>query len=272
MSKGNALILGSSSGFGWATAEYLASRGYNIFGVHFDRAKFCRETLEPNLASLRKRYPEQEFTFFNTNAAAEENIVEVCDELQARLIENKMTGEFKIDIVMHSLAFGTLKPMFVGNKKERLTQQNIAMTINVMGTSLVTWVQELYARALLNRGSHIVGMTSEGNQLHWPHYGAVSQAKVVLESTLRQLAVEMAPLGIRANAIQAGVTDTPALRKIPGHKEMLSGSAARNPTGVLTTPEKVAKAIWLLSQPEAAFISGNVIRCDGGEAIAALSK
>ena len=109
MGNSNALILGASSGFGWATAEYLASRGYNVYGVHFDRAKFCRETLEPNLASLRKKYPQQNFEFYNTNAAAEENIVEVCDELQAKLIENKLTGEFKIDVVMHSLAFGTLK-------------------------------------------------------------------------------------------------------------------------------------------------------------------
>jgi NAD(P)-dependent dehydrogenase (short-subunit alcohol dehydrogenase family) len=63
----------------------------------------------------------------------------------------------------------------------------------------------------------------------------------------------------------AGVTDTPALRKIPGNVKMVEAARLKNPAGRLTTPEDVAKAIVLLSSEEASWISGNVLGVDGGE-------
>jgi NAD(P)-dependent dehydrogenase (short-subunit alcohol dehydrogenase family) len=100
-----------------------------------------------------------------------------------------------------------------------------------------------------------------------PYYGAVSAAKAALESHVRQLALELADRGITVNAIRAGVTDTPALRKIPGHEQMIEGALQSNPHGRLTTPEDVARAIALLARPESAWITGNVIGVDGGEDI-----
>jgi len=102
-----------------------------------------------------------------------------------------------------------------------------------------------------------------------PHYGPVSAAKASLESHIRQLSMELGPLGITANAIMAGVTETPALRKIPGHAGMMEAALMKNPAGRLTTPEDVAKTIVLLSMEEASWVSGNVIGVDGGEDIVA---
>ena len=65
-------------------------------------------------------------------------------------------------------------------------------------------------------------MTSAGGHRVWPTYGAVSAAKAALESHVRQLAVELAPFGISVNALQAGVTDTPAARRIPGSERMFA--------------------------------------------------
>ena len=104
-----------------------------------------------------------------------------------------------------------------------------------------------------------------------PYYGAVSAAKASLEAHLRQLAMELGPMGITANAIMAGVTDTPALRKIPGNIGMLDAARGKNPGGRLTTPEDIAKAIVLLSTDEAHWISGNVLGVDGGEDIVAFA-
>jgi enoyl-[acyl-carrier protein] reductase III len=70
---------------------------------------------------------------------------------------------------------------------------------------------------------------------------------------------------ITANAIMAGVTDTPALRKIPGNELMIKAAREKNPMGKLTVPEEVAKAIVMLCNPEADWITGNVIGVDGGE-------
>ena len=108
-------------------------------------------------------------------------------------------------------------------------------------------------------------MTSSGGNHVWPTYGAVSAAKAALEAHARQLAYELAPLKITANCIRAGVTDTPALRKIPGNENLIQGALAKNPHGRLTTPADVAAAIAALCAEGTHWITGNIIGVDGGE-------
>jgi enoyl-[acyl-carrier-protein] reductase (NADH) len=141
------------------------------------------------------------------------------------------------------------------------------MTVDVMAHSLVYWVQDLVSRGLMREGGRVFAMTSSGGHRVWPTYGAVSAAKAALESHVRQLALELAQMGITVNAVRAGVTDTPALRKIPGHEKMIEGAQERNPFHRLTTPADVAAAMVGLSQPGAHWVTGNVIGVDGGEDI-----
>jgi enoyl-[acyl-carrier protein] reductase III len=110
-------------------------------------------------------------------------------------------------------------------------------------------------------------MTSSGGRKQWPSYGAVSMAKATLESASRQLAIELAHKGISVNAIQAGVTDTPALRKIPGNQEMIDYAINNNPSKRLTTPEDIAEYITLFTKTNNSWMTGNIIRLDGGEDI-----
>jgi NAD(P)-dependent dehydrogenase (short-subunit alcohol dehydrogenase family) len=100
-----------------------------------------------------------------------------------------------------------------------------------------------------------------------PSYGPVSAAKAALESHVRQLAVELAPRGITVNAIRAGVTPTPAAQKIPGYDRLEAAARRRNPSGRMTTPEDIARAITVLAHPDTRWITGNVIGVDGGEDI-----
>ena len=116
-------------------------------------------------------------------------------------------------------------------------------------------------------GGRIFAMTSSGGTRALPFYGAVSAAKAALESHIRQLAVELAPRGITANAIRAGVTDTPAAQKIPATPSSRATRLRRNPSGRLTTTDDVARAIVVLSHPDIAWMTGNVIGVDGGEDI-----
>jgi enoyl-[acyl-carrier-protein] reductase (NADH) len=120
---------------------------------------------------------------------------------------------------------------------------------------------------MLRAGSRIYAMTSAGGHSVIPNYGAVSAAKAVLESHIRQLAFELAPCGITANAIQAGVTITPGSSKIPGIEKLAEFAKVRNPGGRLTTPEDVAQAIAALMDDRTHWMTGNVIRVDGGEDI-----
>ena len=110
-------------------------------------------------------------------------------------------------------------------------------------------------------------MTSSGGHKHWKSYGAVSAAKASLESYCRQLAIEFSEHGIGVNAIQAGVTDTPALRKIPNNEKMIELALKLNPGKRLTMPEDVADIINLLGLSENFWLTGNTIRVDGGEDI-----
>jgi len=255
-----ALILGASSGFGEANALELARAGFNIFGVHFDR-KAALPHVEEVVAGVRAQ--GREAMFFNINAADADKRKEVLDQAEAKL---KESGGM-VRVLLHSLAFGTLK-LFIGEtEKDEASQAQIDMTLTVMAHSLVYWTQEVVRRKLMRAGGRIYAMTSSGGTRVLPSYGAVSAAKASLESHIRQLAMELAPLGITANAIRAGVTDTPALRKIPGNDLLLEGARQRNPHNRLTTTQDVAKAIAVLSHPDTYWMTGNVIGVDGGEDI-----
>ena len=253
-----ALILGASSGFGAATARALARKGVNIFGVHLDR-KATQPQVDALVADLLESGVR--VRFFNVNAADPDKRRQVLDSMGEEMGEGR-----RVRVLLHSLAFGALKP-FTGSPDERVTQPQMDMTLDVMAHSLVYWTQGLLERGFFEKGGRILAMTSSGGQRVWPRYGAVSAAKAALESHVRQLALELAPLGITANAIRAGVTDTPALRKIPGHEHMVRTALARNPMGRLTTPEDVASAIAVLVEPGTHWLTGNVIGVDGGEDI-----
>ena len=254
-----ALILGASSGFGGATAVELSKRGMNIFGVHLDR----QATMSSVLHILKEiKHAGTKAVFFNINAADAIKRSETLDDIQERFfIESGST----VKVVLHSLAFGTLKPFIAKKTNDEITQAQMEMTLDVMAHSLVYWVQGLMTRNLMRSGGRIFALTSSGGHTVIPSYGAISAAKAALESHVRQLAMELGQCGITSNAILAGVTDTPALRKIPGAMTMLQIAKAKNPQHRTTTPEDVAKAIALLSQDDSYFISGNVIGVDAGE-------
>lgn len=252
------LILGASSGFGAAAAREFAAKGYNIAGVHLDR----KATL-PLATAVQEdiRAAGGEALFFNVNAASEEKRQTVIDALKDKLGEDGT-----VRVLLHSLAFGTLKPYFP-DEGQGINQRNLDMTLDVMAHSLVYWTQAVVNAGLMKAGGRVFAMTSAGSQRVWTSYGAVSAAKAALESHIRQIALELAPKGISANALRAGVTDTPALRKIPGHEDMLEVAKRKNPAGRLTTPEDLAKAMTALTNRDLDFMTGNVINVDGGENI-----
>ena len=256
MSEKWALILGASSGFGGATAARLAKDGYDIVGVHLDR----RATL-PNAEAVQAQIHDagRRAVFFNKNCADPANRAEVVAAIRETL------AGARIRVLMHSIAFGIVKP-YLGDGAA--SGEDVRLTCEVMGNDVVYWTQALAEADLLASPGRIFAMTSEGDRRVWKGYGPVSAAKSALEANIRQLAVELAPRKITANCILAGVTDTPALRKIPGNDDMIATSLKRNPHGRLTTPDDVAGFISLLCDDRAAWVTGAVLPCDGGETIA----
>src|SRR5262245_56958435 len=258
---GWAVILGASSGFGAAAASALARAGVDIIGVHLDR-RSTMPNVERLMAEIRER--GREAWFYNVNAADPERRGEVLDDVVRRFEERGKQEQVRV--LLHSLAFGTLRPLVDESGGDEVTQKQMEMTCDVMAHSLVYWVQDLLRRKLLSNQGRIFAMTSTGSSCVWKGYGAVSAAKSALEAHIRQLAVELGPRGITANALCAGVTDTPALRKIPDSASMIEVAVRKNPSHRLTRPEDVASALVALAQPCTYWLNGNVLFVDGGEA------
>jgi enoyl-[acyl-carrier protein] reductase III len=257
-----ALIVGSSSGFGEATCLELAREGLNIFGVHLDRRSAMARVSQiiDTIKALGR-----DVVFFNRNAADADKRAAILDQILEHW--KQKGGEHFIKVFLHSIAFGSLQPYIANPPQQSLTQPQIEMTIDVMGSNLVYWVQEMMSRRMFASGSRIYALTSAGGHSVIPNYGAVSAAKAVLESHIRQLAYELMPHGITANSIQAGVTITPGLAAIPGSEKLAELAKMRNPGGRLTTPQDVASAIAALMSEKTQWMTGNVIRIDGGEDI-----
>src|SRR3954451_1074672 len=254
-----ALILGASSGFGAATAVELARAGMNIFGVHLDaRDKLSRiDELQASILALGR-----ESQFFNVNASDDDYRHDTIELIRHRLAQPPLGT---VRVLMHSLAFGTLKPL--AGAEQVVSKKQLEITVDTMGHSLVYWVQECLRAGLFDWGGRVFAMTSAGGARAIPNYGAVSAAKAAIESHIRQLAMELAPAGITANAILAGVTDTPALRLMPGHEKIMEVAKKRNPHRRLTTPEDVARCIVALCHPATYWMTGNTIHVDGGETV-----
>ena len=253
-----AVILGASSGFGEATCLELSLRGLHICGIHLDR----KATL-PRVQEIVDKIQNngRKALFINMNAADEEKRQEAVANLKSQI------GGGFVRVLLHSLAFGTLKPLVADKSEEQINETQMNMTMDVMAHSFVYWVQDLFQAGLLRQGSRIFAMTSLGSQVAAFSYGPVSAAKSALESHVRQLTLELAPHGITVNAIRAGVTYTPSLQKIPGHENLMQAALQKNPSGRLTIPVDVARTIAVLSHPDTYWMTGNVINVDGGEMV-----
>lgn len=249
------LILGGSSGLGLAAARKLAGHGMGICIVHRNTRADMRDIL-PQFDLIRETGVP--FTAFNADASDERQRREIIAAL------HNERGTFRC--LLHSVAKGSLKAMH-GQEDTLLGQDDFAITSRNMAWNLHDWVQDMRQAGMFMEDARVLAFTSEGSRRAMKHYAAVSAAKAALEAIVRSMALELAPVGIRANCIQAGITPTASMKRIPGSERMIEEACARNPFGRITSPEAVAGAVYLLCREEASWINGSIIPVDGGEHI-----
>ncbi len=203
--------------------------------------------------------------YFRSDAAADET----ADELRAVgaepvLVRGNVTSERVLEqvaalgplrVLVHNAATGVIRPALETEDKHW------------------DWTHHANARALLSlariaapsmpEGSSIVAISSLGSTRVLDNYALVGTSKAALEALVRYLAVELAPRGIRVNAVSAGVVDTGALEHFPNREEMRE-MGARNPAGRLVDTEDVAGAVAFLCSGDAAMIRGQTVVIDGG--------
>lgn len=253
-----AIILGGSRGLGLATALALAKNGYAICVVHRDRRNEMDE-IQKHFKEIKHYAPA--YISFNADATKPEKRTEIIEKLRSFFSEGD-----SVKVLVHSIARGSLKPMQAEEGKA-LTAGDIEITFRAMALSLYEWVQHLVWKGMNHPDMRVISFTSEGNTRAMPGYAAVSVAKAALEALTRNMAIEYASLGIKANCIQAGVTDTISFGMIPHSDKIKANAALRNPMGRITTPEDIANTVLMLCSEEAKWINGSIIKADGGESL-----
>jgi len=253
-----AIILGGSSGLGLASALKLAAHGMNICIVHRNtRAEMTQ--VEAEFSTIRSLGIK--LLTYNMDVIKSENIASILEDFK----EQAGTKD-KVRCLLHSIAKGNLKEM-VSTTAPILQSDDFVLTLQNMAISLYDWTKEIFNANLFADDARVLAFTSQGSTKAWKHYAAVSMAKAALEALVRSIALEFAPYGLRANCIQAGITNTPSLQKIPGSATLIDHAIQTNPFKRITTPEDVANAVYLLCKDEASWINGSIIPVDGGEHI-----
>ncbi len=277
-----AVILGGSSGIGWAIAQKMAKEGMHLLILHRDRRK-TEAIFKENLLTLEGLG----VTVLTQNVDALR-----VDERQRtiEMLRATLGHQGKVRLLVHAISRGNLKPLVNEHASSgeldqlpstyqqlqeqitesrqvsgQLTNNDMVQTLQAMALSLYDWVKDLHESQLFAADARVIGLTSQGSRITWPTYAAVSTAKAALEAIGRSIALEFAPHGIRCNILQPGVTKTPSLHMIPGNEHLKANAILRNPFHRLTTPEDVANVVYLLSREESAWINGAVIPVDGGE-------
>lgn len=243
------LITGGVKGIGLAIARRFARNVDEIFlGYRADVA--AAETACAEIESLGGRAHA-----IQADVGTPEGAQRLIDEVSARTD--------RLDLIVHGAVTVLVGPLL------DLDPKAFAEAVIVNGVSLVFLIKA--ARPLLKRGSSIVFLSSRGSRQIVPNYGAIGAGKALAESLMRYLVPELAPLGVRINAVAPGTLDTEAVRNLfgDGTNAFLASEAAGNPSGRNITHDDYVGLVAFLAGPEAAMIQGQVIFVNGGQYVVA---
>jgi len=238
-----ALVTGGSRGIGRATALALARAGATHVAIGYveneDAARqTCRDIQAMGAEALMVR----------ANVASPAEVETMLDEVAARFQH--------IDTLVHCAAIAAFKAL----ADTRPNQWDITMNTNARSFLLAAQ----RAGALMEDGGAMVAVSSLGAVRALPHYGAMGATKAALESLVRGLAVELAPRGIRVNAVSAGLVSDTGVTGLPGARAIVDATAARTPLGRVATPAEIASVIAFLCTPASSWITGQTVVADGG--------
>jgi enoyl-[acyl-carrier protein] reductase III len=232
------LVTGGTRGIGKEIARRFAQLGARRVAIGYLRNDRAAEAAAAELRELGA-----EPVLVRGNVAGDRVLAELAD-----------LGP--LDAVVHNAATGVIRPAL------EVDARHWDWTLNANARAFL-----LLARAVvptMPSGSSLVAISSLGAQRVLENYVLVGTSKAALESLVRYLAVELAPRGIRVNAVSAGVVETGALEHFPNREQMLAAGRERTPAGRLVEPRDVADAVAFLCSPGSQMVCGHTLVVDGG--------
>ena len=232
------LVTGGSRGIGREIARRFAERGAARVAIGYMRSDSAAEAVAEELRSLGT-----EPVLIRGNVASPR-------------VAEAVAGLGPLDVLVHNAATGVVRPALETEDK------HFDWTLSANTRALLSLARA--AVPSMRAGSSIVAISSLGSVRVLENYVLVGASKAALEAIVRYLAVELAPRGVRVNAVSAGVVETEALEVFPNREQMLAWARQRTPAGRMIEPRDLAEAVCFLCSPEAEMIRGQILVVDGG--------
>ncbi len=228
----------------WACAQALAGAGMELAFTY--QGETMRERVQKTVGSLG------DVPLFDLDVQSDQQIDGVFGELQSRW------GQ--LDFLLHSVAFAPKAAM--ANPFVETQREDFLTAHSVSAYSLVALSRA--ALPLMPAGGSIVTMTYYGSQKAVPGYNVMGVAKAALEASVRYLARDLGPRGVRINAISAGAVNTLAARGVAHFRDLLKVTGERAPLGRPVDVSEVGSSAVFLASDLASGITGETLYVDAG--------
>jgi glucose 1-dehydrogenase len=240
-----AIVTGSSQGIGQAIAQRLAREGVNIvidYHRHDEGAQQTRKMVE---------------------AAGSKGIVVKADLASVNaiqsLVQQTLEAFGKIDILVNNAGIERRANFWDVTEED----YDAVLNVNLKGVFFATQAVVRHLRENKRTGK-IINISSVHEELPFPHFAPYCMSKGGMKMMTRDLAIELAPLGITINSIAPGAIETPINRALLNDPAKLSSLMQNIPLHRLGQPSDVAEAVVFLASPGADYITGTTLFVDGG--------